>query len=167
MTEPKRDPVPRAVVAVSALVFLGFGFAFLLAPAQMAAHINLLPDTPTALSDIRAVYGGLEVGLGLYLGIAALRRSWLASAVTLLSIAFAGVVAGRITSLVVDGTPGVIVFLAFALEAAGLLASLWAAARMVRSARKAGAAGAKALGSGSVLDALDEAEPASARAKRG
>ena len=66
----------RVILGLGALTLAALGAAFLAAPDTMAALIELELATPLARSDVRAVYGGLELGLAL------LQLTWLRSAET-------------------------------------------------------------------------------------
>lgn len=52
----------KLLLLVNLAIFGGFGLSFLVAPGPMAASVGLLATTTTALSDIRATYGGMELG---------------------------------------------------------------------------------------------------------
>lgn len=94
---------PKAILAVVALVHIGFGLWGMSAPDRVAAMFELQPLTSGALGEIRAVYGGLVVALGVAIGRGAFggtgARPWLMVA----ALAYAGLVAGRIVSLALDG----------------------------------------------------------------
>lgn len=51
--------------ALAGLVFAATGATFLIAPELMVA-LDAAAPSPDALNDVRAVYGGIELGLGLY-----------------------------------------------------------------------------------------------------
>ena len=57
----------RAVLGVSGLLFAAIGMVFLVDPLPWAAKVDLVMPTSTAVTDIRAVYGGLDLGLGSFL----------------------------------------------------------------------------------------------------
>lgn len=59
----------RISVALSAVIFGGFGLAFLFWPVQTAAFVNIQLPTPAAIIDFRAVHGGLEVGLAVFFAV--------------------------------------------------------------------------------------------------
>jgi hypothetical protein len=63
----------RTLLALSALPFAAIGLRFLLQPAAMAAHVDLTLASTTADHDMRAVYGGLQLGCAALLGWGALR----------------------------------------------------------------------------------------------
>ena len=67
-------PLGRAVVILAVLTYGGFGAAFLLAPALMAAVVDITLPTPSAVADFRATYGGFELGMSAFLAWCAAAR---------------------------------------------------------------------------------------------
>lgn len=96
----------RIITALNGATFGLTGVAFLVDPAGMAAAVDMAPDGPVAVNEIRAFYGGLEVGLGGLLLWAALRRTWLGPALVLQLAVVGGIVAGRLLGFAVEGLPG-------------------------------------------------------------
>lgn len=118
------DRLARGVLFATALAFAGPGAGFLLAPDRFAALVDVSLLSNTAASDVRAVFGGLELGLAAWLALAALRGGALRVALSVQGCALAGMVAGRIASCAADGSPGVVAVLLLAIEAALLVAGL-------------------------------------------
>ncbi len=65
----------RLALSLLALVFGGFGVFALLDPVALGDLVGLPVATPAARVEIRAVYGGLELGLALVLGAFARSRT--------------------------------------------------------------------------------------------
>jgi hypothetical protein len=107
------------VLRVSAIAFAGIGAAFLLAPASMGAFVGISLAGASADNDIRAVYGGLQLGCGALLWVASSRPEWLRPGLFAQLILFAGLAAGRVVSWVAVGFPDL---LGLALHAAEVLA---------------------------------------------
>lgn len=63
------------VLALAGLGFLGFGIAILAAPEAVLAPVGI-SGSAAGVVELQAFYGGLEIGLGVFLGIAALRPDW-------------------------------------------------------------------------------------------
>jgi hypothetical protein len=117
----------RVRLAQAALVLTGGGLLLvglngLAAPGALLAPLGIPLEGPPALSEARANYGGMHVGMGLFLLSAAalpgLRRAGL-----LATLAFTGGLAiGRLVSLAVDGMPSPFVWFLLTTElgAAGL-----------------------------------------------
>lgn len=123
--------LPRIVLAISALVFLSFGFVCMFWPQAIMglAHIEL--SHPSALTEIRAFYGGLELGLGAFLVHCVVNQRHLSTGLWLCVLIMSGIVIGRLIGVATDGTEGLFVYLALGLEAPllgfcsyGLLVSL-------------------------------------------
>jgi hypothetical protein len=123
----------RALLWMGALAFAGPGLGFLLAPERFAAAVDLALLSPTAASDVRAVFGGLEIGLALWLGATALGSAPLGPALAAQCAALGGMVVGRVASLGADGVPGALGWLLFAIETALLVASLVAIRSLARA----------------------------------
>ena len=57
------------VLSLDALFFLAFGVLYILIPEKMAAGVGIQVPSASALIDLQGLYGGLEAGLGAYLGL--------------------------------------------------------------------------------------------------
>ncbi|MFP6630073.1 MAG: DUF4345 domain-containing protein [Myxococcota bacterium] len=109
----------RLLLRASALAFTGIGGAFLVAPSAMGRFVDVSLIGATADNDVRAVYGGLQIGLGVLLWTASRRDEWLRPGLYAQLILFSGLAAGRFVSWAVVGPPGT---LGLALHGAELLA---------------------------------------------
>ncbi len=85
----------RVVLWTSALTFLGFGVAFAACPTEMAAVVEIDATSPMARADIRAMYGGLEIGIGLILALCATRDRHVVHGVLLSTLALAAMASMR------------------------------------------------------------------------
>lgn len=110
--------LPVLALGLGALGFTGFGLAFVLAPGLLGL-VELVPATPGARSDVRAVYGGIELGLGAFLAACARRPPWHRAGLTAQALTLGGAVLGRVASLAVDGPPPSLVLGFGALELCG------------------------------------------------
>ena len=96
---------------------------FLVAPGLLAL-VDLPPASATARSDVRALFGGLELGVGLTLAACARRPTWWRPGLLLQATAFGGLALGRAVSLAVDGMPRPITFALWLPEVAGCVAAV-------------------------------------------
>ena len=93
----------RLVLAVVALSYAGFGFAFMTRPDEMASMLSLAFGTPGARTDFRATYGGLEFGVGAFLLLCALRREFVRIGLFAAACALVAMATARTMGLVLDG----------------------------------------------------------------
>ena len=91
------------VLALAGLGFLGFGGWFLVDPIAPLAAIGITATGAPAATEFRAFYGGLEVGLAVLLLVAAARPHWRIAGLWLVLAANAGIAAGRLLGVAIDG----------------------------------------------------------------
>ncbi len=115
----------RSVLAVSALVFLGIGLVFLAAPDSLLPRVNITAPPGTALTDIRAVYGGLDLGIGLFLIFCWTKRQY-ALGLTACAFTLSGLACGRIIGIAIDSNQDNITFILLAAEVIGAVLAIGA-----------------------------------------
>lgn len=115
--------VSRIVLAAAGLMFLGFGLAFMLRPVPTARMVGIRLPEPAAVTEIRAFYGGLEVGLAVLLFIACAYAPWRVPGLALALAAFAGPALGRVVGLLLDGRPRSVIYTILAVELFGAAAA--------------------------------------------
>lgn len=99
----------RVVLWVSALSFAGIGVAALVAPAATVAGAGLgpLPEPARAgLTEIRAMYGGLELGLAAFLAWCTLAPERLPTGLLATVLTLGGLGAARLLGIAVDQPDG-------------------------------------------------------------
>ena len=99
---PQRSPV--VLLWVLAVVFVFVGVAFIVAPGtftEMAAGVA--PSRPSALTDIRAVSGGVALALGVFFALSVGRSDWVAPGLVLGALVGGWLAASRLIGFVVDG----------------------------------------------------------------
>jgi hypothetical protein len=74
----------KAILAISALVFMSYGLVSLVSPAIPAGFAGLIIDNGDGYAEITAMYGGLQTGLGLFCVMALLNSDYYRSALTVL-----------------------------------------------------------------------------------
>ena len=131
---------PVVALALGAAAFVAFGLALLAAP-ELLALVDIAAPTPTARSDLRAVYGGMELGVGALLALCARRAAWRRGGLTAQALALGGVAAGRLVSLAADGLPRPLTLALWGAELSGALLAL-AALRTLDGRGAPGAPGA-------------------------
>ena len=108
----------KVVLVLLGLMFLGFGLAFLLRPTQMAQMVSIELPEATAKTEIRAFYGGLEIGLAVFLFVCAATGGWIRPGLLAAGLACAGPALGRLVGLWLDGQPKPVLFTILAVEVA-------------------------------------------------
>ncbi len=95
--------VAQLALALNGLAFLGFGLIFAVDPDGMMASLDLEISSGVARTDLRAIYGGLEVGLGLWLLLACARPSLHTAGLISGALVTGGLVCGRGLGMLLDG----------------------------------------------------------------
>ncbi|WP_394560631.1 DUF4345 family protein [Aquipseudomonas alcaligenes] len=93
----------RLFLIVQILLLAGFGLAYFIRPQETANLSGMLLMEPAAITDVRAYYGGLQLGLVVWLGLALLRADLLRPTLMLLVLLYASLFLGRLGGLVLDG----------------------------------------------------------------
>jgi hypothetical protein len=126
--------LPRLVLALAGLAFIGFGLAFTLWPLPMARLVEIPLPTPTARIDFAATYGGFELGFGVFLLVCTRRAAWLAPGLWATAAALAGFAGIRLLSLALAAGPATApIFVGLTLELTGFAISVLALRQVRRS----------------------------------
>jgi len=90
---------------LSGIGFILIGVNTFRDPVAVMAGVELGVQSISALNEVRANYGGMQMGIGLLLISAAL-MTWLTRpALLALSLVTGGLVVGRLISVMIDGMP--------------------------------------------------------------
>jgi hypothetical protein len=116
------NTIARAVLWLSAAPFVGIGLAFLIAPATMSGYVGVTLAGATADGDVRAVYGGLQLGCGAFLASCAAKRGWLSAGIAAQLLLFSGLFGARLVCWIVAGPPDPLGFALHGAELLGILA---------------------------------------------
>jgi hypothetical protein len=116
----------RAVLILAAVVFALIGLGFLIAPVAWASVVEIALPTATARTDLRATYGGFDLGVGLFFGLCARRLEWIRPGLAALGLAAAGFGGGRLLGIVAEGSASALMggFALLELATAGLAFAL-------------------------------------------
>ena len=121
------------------LVLSGIGFMLIGVntfrdPVAAMAGVELGVQSINALNEVRANYGGMQIGIGILLFSAGL-LSWLSRpALLALSLITGGLVVGRIVSMVLDGMPNTTVQALLILELLTTIAAIFLFFRHTKNA---------------------------------
>ncbi|MBX3471620.1 MAG: DUF4345 family protein [Planctomycetes bacterium] len=123
----------RCSLLLAAVGFAAFGVWLLVAPEALG-EVGVVLSTPAARAEIRAFYGGLELGLAAFFAVAATRPAWFAPALLAQALGLGGVIVGRLTGVVVDGATDPLLLSLMAAEAGGCALGVVALVRLPGSA---------------------------------
>jgi hypothetical protein len=91
-------------VGFSGVLFVLIGLGSLVAPEAMVAPVGLSAPDALARGEVRAMYGGLEIGLGAFLGWCVLQKA-LRPGLLCTAFALGGLGVARAGSWALDGQP--------------------------------------------------------------
>ncbi len=116
-------------------IFLIVSGLCLAAPTLLLGDMEVGLETPTALAEIRAAYGGSFAGLAALFFLGAQHRAYRSVALGIGTLVLGVFTAARALSLVIDGTPSTLAFANHAAEGVGFLLVLWLWRAEIRSRR--------------------------------
>lgn len=109
----------RVFLGFSLLVWFPYGIYCAIVPSFLAGAAGVVGATPTGLTEIRAMYGGAQAGIGALCGMALLRPTLVRPAILMSAFVTAGLGSMRTMGVLVDGglsgyTIGALIFEYFA-----------------------------------------------------
>ena len=113
-----RSRLARISLGLAALGFGAFGLYFLARPEAMGSMI-VFEEQASVRIEIRGMYGGLELGLGVFFGAAALRRDWFRPGLFAQMATLGGLAGGRILGMIAESEAPVSLVFFTALELGG------------------------------------------------
>lgn len=113
----------RPILLISVVATLGLGVAFLTMPERMLAPVNLPLDAPEARAEIRAFYGGFQLGVGLFLLWCWAIRKRVRTGLILATLIWTGSTIGRVAGIASDPDQNAMIFVFLALDILGALVS--------------------------------------------
>lgn len=93
----------RAFLGFFALVFLPYGLYCLAQPAALEGIAGVAATTATGQTELRAMYGGLQTGVGALMLAALVRGDWARPALLVLAFVGAGLASARLVGATLDG----------------------------------------------------------------
>ena len=119
----------RIFLALSALVWLPYGVWCLIHPAYLNGAAGVGFVTATGSTELRAMYGGLQAGLGALALGGVLRVSLERPALIALLFVTAGLASARMAGVALDGSPSTYTITGLCFEAATAAFTGWLLAR--------------------------------------
>ena len=95
----------QIALMTAAAGFAGFGVAFLVRPSILEG-VDVKARSARATTELRAMYGGMEVGLGAFFLAAALRPEWEEAALVAQVLGLGALAATRVGGIVRDRPRG-------------------------------------------------------------
>jgi hypothetical protein len=129
----------RIYLLLIAAMSLVFGAIYFIAPAIMTDPTGFGVLAPAALTDVRATYGGFQLGSGLFLLWSAAQPERIRSALLLVVLTFAAVAICRGIGMLLDGQATSFLINGLITEVVLTLLALFALARVSATAPVAGA----------------------------
>lgn len=112
------------VLVVFGLSFGAFGLWALVAPDGLAKLIHFGLETPGARTEIRAFYGGLEIGLALFMVGSVFYRPLVPGALLALVATAGGIAVARVIGLLIDSSGSGVMYGALVWESTGAILGL-------------------------------------------
>ena len=124
MEQKMTERITRCFLLVSALGFLLIGINTFRDPLAALAGVELAVNTVSALNELRANYGGLQIGMSLFLLTGLLQPAMTRPALLAQTLLVGGLAIGRVVSIALDGPPNATVQGLLVLESVTALLSL-------------------------------------------
>lgn len=117
----------KLLVQLTAAIFFLYGLAFLLFPNEaLYAVVQSSVSSSSAITDIRATYGGMSLGVGLILYLLSSNPVTIKAGLWSVAFVLGGMALGRGVGIVVDGNANTTMYVYLALEiAAASVATLF------------------------------------------
>jgi len=95
----------KIVLWIAAIGFTPYGFLCLIEPSTATDYAGLTMTNGDAFAEISAMYGGLQLGLGLLCLLGALKPRFTHTGLTAVAFVIGGLVVGRTTGFLVGSDP--------------------------------------------------------------
>lgn len=95
----------RAYLYFMGAIGLLFGVWYLVAPTGLTDPTGFGPLGPNALTDVRATYGGFQIGAGLFMLWAARSDARVRTALVLQALTIGAIGSCRLVGFAIDGSP--------------------------------------------------------------
>ena len=122
----------QALIVIAAVIFAGFGVWFLIKPAALGG-IGIEVNGPSARTDIRATYGGFELGIAAFLFWCAARGDWHHVGLVAATLCVAGFGVGRGVGILLEGGATTFMWSLLAIEVAYTACAVWCLTRGAQS----------------------------------
>ncbi len=116
----------KRLIQINCGLFLLFGLGFACFPALLANTITgSVPDSASAVIDLRATYGGLALGLAFVFWQCAKNDHNVALGVKTVLVLMGALASIRLLGIVLDGSPNIFIWLLFVAEVVMASVAWW------------------------------------------
>lgn len=115
----------NAFLKVQVAIWLPYGIYCAFTPGFLEGAAGLAASSSTGMTEIRAMYGGLQAGIGLLCLAALFRPDWMKSAILMLCFLTGGLALTRAFGLAIDGDASGYTLGALAFESVNATAAIW------------------------------------------
>ncbi len=95
----------KAILWISAIVFIPYGLLCVFDPALPAGYAGLVMSSGDAFVEVGAMYGGLQAGFGVFCLLGALRKDFFRPALTAMLLMIGGLAVARLYSTATSTDP--------------------------------------------------------------
>lgn len=93
----------KVFLGLSALLWLPYGLLCLLQPSFLEGAAGVLATTPTGVAELRAMYGGLPVAIGVLCALGCFSPAWRGHALVTLAFVVSGLGVARFLGALAGG----------------------------------------------------------------
>lgn len=111
----------QVILMLNTLSLVGFGVAFFVNPHAMTGQFGITLSGTDAIADVYAVYGGFEIGMGLFLVWCAWKARALEAGLVAASFCLCGFFIGRLLGVISQGHPTESTYKLLATDALGAI----------------------------------------------
>ena len=115
----------RILLLLNAVIFFGIGVWCLIDPLGALSPVGVITSRAHGATELRAMYGGLEIGVAGFVLVCALRPAWLGAGLLLCGLAMLGLGLTRTFAGLATGTFNQLHPLLAATELGGAALNLW------------------------------------------
>jgi hypothetical protein len=106
----------KFIIWLNSALFVLFGLGFLFLPAYLSSLITqAVPATTSGLIDMRAVYGGMSLGVGIIFALLGKTQYYRLGAQSVLAVMLAFAIS-RMVGIAIDGMPNLIILIMLGTE---------------------------------------------------
>ncbi len=115
----------KVSIIITAIVYLIIGLMFLIAPVRFVEGIDISLNSPTAIIDLQATYGGCMFALGIFFLYILKNLILIRVGLVLQILTLGGFAFGRILGILIHGVPKPIIFYLLVAEISGLALAVY------------------------------------------